>query len=385
MSARTCRFKSDRGHIFFNPFVKRTFQTPLLRWYRKNRRDLPWRKTQDPYRILLSEVMLQQTQVKTVIPYYNRFLKNYPTFQTLARAPLDKVLKLWEGLGYYSRARNLHNLAKALVDQKLKTLPNTFESLIELPGIGRYTAGAVLSIAFAKDFPLVDGNVQRVFARYFGIRQDIRTPASQKKLWEIAETLLVKGQAGDYNQALMELGALICVPKNPLCPVCPVRAHCKARQLGLQNQLPVKAAKAKVPHVQIGAGVIWKEGQILISQRPLEGLLGGLWEFPGGKLEKGETIAQCVQREIQEELGIKVSVGKRIAEIDHAYSHFKITLHVHDCQYISGKPQTLGVRAFRWVSPPELKQFAFPAANQPVIDKLLISPGKVQTAPPDAR
>jgi len=315
--------------------------------------------------------MLQQTQVDTVIPYYHRFLSKFPTFSSLAQAPLDHVLKLWEGLGYYSRARNLHALAQAVADDPGEKLPSNYEDLIKLPGIGRYTAGAVLSIAFKQDYPVVDGNVQRVLARYVGIRQDVGKPEIQKKIWALATSLVPSGHAGDYNQALMELGALICVPRQPRCLLCPVRSNCWARKHGLQDEIPVKKKKAAVPHFDIGAGVIWRDDRILISQRPLNGLLGGLWEFPGGKMERGETLPQCVKREIKEELGIDVRVGKKLAEVNHAYSHFKITLHAFHCAYVRGRPRALGVRAWKWIRPKDLVRFAFPAANQPVIRELL--------------
>jgi A/G-specific adenine glycosylase len=343
----------------------------LLRWYPKHRRDLPWRKTRDPYRILVSEIMLQQTQVQTVIPYYRRWLIAFPDFQTLARAPLNQVLKLWEGLGYYSRARNFHALAKWVVKDYQGRLPDDEATLRSLPGIGRYTAGAVLSIAFRKSVPLVDGNVMRVFSRYFCIRKNISLPATQKTLWTVAEKLVPAGNPGDYNQALMELGATICTPRRPNCPRCPLKKNCKALRLGLQEKLPVKKKKERTPHFHIGAGVIWHQGKILISQRPLKGLLGGLWEFPGGKQEPGESLPETVRREIEEELGIQVEVGKKSAEVDHAYSHFKITLHAYHCAYKSGNVRALGVKAWRWVRPPELKKFAFPAADQPIIQKLL--------------
>jgi A/G-specific adenine glycosylase len=348
-----------------------TFQRFLLQWYHHHHRKLPWRSTNDPYRILVSEIMLQQTQVQTVIPYYARWLKEFPTLRALANAPLNKVLKQWEGLGYYSRARNLHALAKAVVRAHHGRLPSTDEELKTLPGIGRYTAGAVLSIAFGKDYPVVDGNVMRVLTRYFAIRKDIAKPSTQADLWALAGRQLARGHAGDFNQALMELGATVCTPKNPACPRCPVRYSCKARRQNLQNVLPVKKKAAATPHFHIGAGVVRRGDKILISQRPLKGLLGGLWEFPGGKQEPGESLRNTVQREIKEELGIHIAVGKKLAEIDHAYSHFKITLHAHECQYRSGKVQALGVRAWRWVKPQELKHFAFPAANQPIIRKLL--------------
>ncbi len=315
--------------------------------------------------------MLQQTQVKTVIPYYGRWLKAFPTFRALAKAPLNLVLKEWEGLGYYSRARNLHALAKTVVQRYRGKLPSTPEELRALPGIGRYTAGAILSIAFDKNYPVLDGNVMRVLARHFAIRKDIRQPATQRELWELAERLLPQGNAGDYNQALMELGATVCTPKNPWCATCPFQSTCLARRQNIQDTLPIKKKASPTPHYDIGAAVIHHHGKILISQRPLDGLLGGLWEFPGGKKEPGESLKQTVRREIREELGIEIEVGKKLAQVDHAYSHFKITLHAHDCVYLSGKVQALGVRAWRWVKPSELKRFAFPAANHPIIQKLL--------------
>ncbi len=347
------------------------WQSALLGWYAKNKRDLPWRKSQDPYAILVSEIMLQQTQVKTVIPYYQRWMSRFPTWRALARANTNHVLKAWEGLGYYARARRLHALAKHLIKKCGGKLPSTYDALIRLPGIGRYTAGAVLSIAFHKDFPVLDGNVMRVLARLYAIRKDISLPAVQKELWRLCESLLPKGRAGDFNQALMELGATVCLPKGPACGRCPLRWSCAAFHDQTQEQLPLKRKSARVPHHDIGAGVIWRHGKILISQRPLRGLLGGLWEFPGGKRESGEALPATVAREIKEELGINVAVGQKLATVRHAYSHLRITLHAHECQYRSGKVRALGVHAWRWVRPAELKQFAFPAANQPVIALLL--------------
>jgi A/G-specific adenine glycosylase len=348
-----------------------SISTRLLRWYHTHRRDLPWRKTRDPYRILVSEVMLQQTQVQTVIPYYRRWVKRFPSFRSLAHSPLHRVLKLWEGLGYYSRARNLHSLAKSVVKNHRSRLPSTFEELKALPGIGRYTAGAILSIAFQKPSPVVDGNVTRVFSRFFGIRQDIALPKTQARLWHLAARLVPRKNPGDYNQALMELGATLCTPRAPDCPRCLLSRNCRAKRLGIQEHLPVKKRKPATPHFHIGTGVVWHKGKILISQRPLKGLLGGLWEFPGGKQERGESLPETIRREIQEELGIIVDVGRKLVKVDHAYSHFKITLHAHDCIYRSGKVRAQGVMDWRWARPQELKKFAFPAANQPVIQKLL--------------
>jgi A/G-specific adenine glycosylase len=351
-------------------FFVKTFQKQLLRWYHREKRDLPWRRTRDPYHILVSEFMLQQTQVTTVIPYYHRFLKSFPAFAALANAPLGKVLKLWEGLGYYSRARNLHALSKIVHRQYGGRLPNDPEQLRALPGIGPYTAGAILSIAFHKDYAVLDGNVQRVLARHFGWRQDLKNSQMQKKLWALAESLIPPGEAGDYNQAMMDLGATICTPASPRCDICPAKADCRALKNRLVDKIPLKHKTKVIPYYPIGAGVVWKGKKLLISQRPLKGLLGGLWEFPGGKKRSSESLQKCVQREIQEELGIHVQVGSKIAAVDHAYSHFKITLHVYHCRYVSGTPQTIGCRAWRWVHPHQLKNYAFPAANQPIITRL---------------
>jgi A/G-specific adenine glycosylase len=351
--------------------MKPTFQSSLLHWYQTHKRDLPWRRTNDPYRILVSEIMLQQTQVETVIPYYLRFLKTFPSFRALAKAPLGRVLKLWEGLGYYSRARNLHALAKTVCREHNGRLPNEPAALRELPGVGPYTAGAILSIAFKQDYAVLDGNVQRVLARQAGWTHDLRTTEAKKSLWTLAQSFLPHGKAGDYNQALMELGALVCTPQTPRCGACPVSSQCQARKQNKVNQIPFKPKAKVLPHYQIGAGVIWKGEKLLISQRPYNGLLGGLWEFPGGKREASESMPDCVRREIQEELGVRVKVGPRMAKIDHAYSHFKITLHAHYCRYISGIPQPTGCRAWRWVRPAELGKYAFPAANQPIIHTIL--------------
>jgi len=358
---------------FSSSKMKTAFQKDLLRWYHKNKRDLPWRLSHDPYRILVSEIMLQQTQVDTVIPYYHRFLKAFPSFRALARAPIGRVLKFWEGLGYYSRARNLHALAKIVQRNSRGQLPSDPEKLRALPGIGPYTAGAILSIAFQKDYAVLDGNVQRVLARYFGWVHDLRTSQAQEALWTLAQSLVPKGKAGDYNQAVMDLGAIVCTPHSPRCEVCPIRSECRARKRNLTEQIPFKRKSKKLPHYQIGAGVIWKGDKLLISQRPFNGLLGGLWEFPGGKQQASESIAACVGREIREELGVRVAVGAKLAEIEHAYSHFKITLHAHRCRYLSGAPKPLGCRAWRWVTPSQLRNYAFPAANQPIIQQLLSS------------
>ncbi len=344
------------------PFAKK-----LLAWYEKHKRDLPWRRTRDPYRIYLSEILLQQTRVEAVIPYYEKFLARFPDVLALANAPLDDVLKTWEGAGYYARARNLHRAAKIVVEKYRGRFPKKIGEIRELPGIGRYTAGAIASIAFKLDAPVVDGNVARVLCRYVGIREDPKANATQKQLWDIAAELLPEGHAREFNQALMELGATICLPKNPRCVVCPVQKNCVARQQGLQNVLPAKRAKKESPHKIIAAGVIYKRGKILIQQRLSEGLLGGLWEFPGGKVEVGESLQECVAREVREELGIAIRVGEKLSTVDHAYSHFSITLHAFECEFLSGRVKLSSAQKFKWVKVNELEEYAFPAANKKII------------------
>ena len=275
---------------------------PLLRWAEKHLRDLPWRvEPRDPYRVWVSEMMLQQTQVATVIPYFRRFTEHFPTVEALAAAPLDDVLKLWEGLGYYARARNLHRAARQVVAEFDGYLPDTVEELSKLPGIGRYTAGAIASIAFGRDAPVVDGNVKRVLCRVYAIRGDARQPAIQKKLWSLAAANLPKGKAGRWNEAMMELGATVCLPRSPRCDKCPLAGVCRARALGIQEKLPTKAAKKRLPHYDVTAAVIRKRGRVLIAQRPVGGMLGGLWEFPGGKRERGEALEECRQISSTEE------------------------------------------------------------------------------------
>ncbi len=344
----------------------------LLSWYDHAAADLPWRRTSNPYAIWLSEIMLQQTQVDTVIPYYERFLTSFPTVESLADAPLEDVLKQWEGLGYYSRARNLHRAAQIVAHDLGGIFPTTAEGLQQLPGIGRYTAGAIASIAFGQVAPVLDGNVIRVFSRLIDLEADVTQTNTKAQLWKLAENWLPDNRAGDYNQALMELGRTVCKPRNPLCETCPVQRHCRAYAHGTQAERPVKTRRAPTPHYDVTAGIIWNErGFLLIAQRPLDGLLGGLWEFPGGKQEADETLEECLKRELQEELAIQVEVGELFTVVKHAFTHFKITLHAFTCQYASGPPQTIGVRDFAWVKPADLEQYSFGKADREIIQALI--------------
>jgi len=355
--------------------LKQNFQRHLLTWFRRQKRDLPWRRTQDPYQIWISEVMLQQTQVDQVLPYFHRFIETFPTVESLAKAPLSQVLKVWEGMGYYARARNLYKAAQRILQDHHARIPDTFEELSKLPGIGPYTVRAVLSIAYNQDYPVLDGNVSRVLSRVFNLDENPKSSTVQKKWLQLAEKLLPPGQASDFNQALMELGALICRPQRPLCLLCPLNSFCQALALGDPTRLPVKAAKRAIPHHLIGVGIVWKDGQILIALRPPEGLLGGLWEFPGGKVEEGESLEECVIREIREELDIQVKVDKPFVKVKHAYTHFRITLHSFHCTYLGGEPKPLGCADWKWVSPEELPHYAFPKANKKILEELLNEKG----------
>ncbi|HEY9726244.1 MAG TPA: A/G-specific adenine glycosylase [Chroococcales cyanobacterium] len=344
-------------------------QQALLNWYANAKRDLPWRRDRDPYKIWVSEIMLQQTQVKTVLPYYQRWLEQFPTVEALASADLQQVLKAWEGLGYYTRARNLHRCAQELMQRYGGIFPTRFEDVLALPGIGRTTAGGILSAAFSQPVAILDGNVKRVLARLIAL--PVPPAKATKQLWELSEALLDREQPRDFNQALMDLGATVCTPKNPSCQSCPWMSHCQAYNLGIQSQIPMRETSSPLPHKIIGVAVIWNEQeQILIDRRRPEGLLGGLWEFPGGKIELGETVEECIKREILEELAIDIEVGDRLITIEHAYSHFRVTLTVHHCRHIAGIPQPLECDEVRWVTLDELDQFPFPKANTQIIAAL---------------
>jgi len=342
----------------------------LLRWFDKNARDLPWRRTRDPYAIWIAEIMLQQTQSETVKPYYRRFLARFPTVRRLARARLDSVLKVWEGLGYYCRARNLHQAAQKIVREFGARLPQTKQELLSLPGVGLYTAGAIASIAFGRDEPLVDGNVTRVLCRLFRIRLNPRSGKVRRKLWNLAEALLPPGRAGSFNQAMMELGATVCLPRSPQCDVCPLRRLCSAKEHGEQEKLPIRARKKPLPRYKVVVGVIYKNGRILIDKRKPSGLLGGLWEFPGGKVRMRESLEAALSREVREELGITVRILRPLATVQHSYSHFSVTLHAFECSHASGTPKCHTCIDYKWVHPKQLRHYAFPAANKKIMAAL---------------
>lgn len=314
--------------------------------------------------------MLQQTRVEAVIPYYQRWMGRFPSIPALAAASQQEVLAAWEGLGYYSRSRNLQRAAQILAAEHGGQLPRDLEALRRLPGIGRYTAAAIASIAFGLDAPTLDSNIRRVLARVFDVDLPARSSQGERRLWQLAAEHLPSGQAGDYNQSLMDLGATICTPRQPDCPHCPVNDLCAAYALGLQEQRPVLEPKADQPHYTVTAAVIQRAGQVLIAQRPPNGLLGGLWEFPGGKLQPGEDLASCLQRELIEELGARVAVHEQIGVYKHAYTHFKVTLHAFHCSLAGGEPRNLEHAALAWTPLTGLKDYPMGKLDRAIANQL---------------
>jgi A/G-specific adenine glycosylase len=296
---------------------------------------------------------------------------HFPTVESLAAASLDEALKLWEGLGYYSRARNLHAAARTIVNEHGGVIPQSAEELRRLKGIGPYIAGAIASIAFDQPAAILDGNVIRVFSRLYDMPDDVTGSATRRELWRLATAMMPAKRPGAYNQALMELGQRICLPARPNCHACPLADSCLARARGTQLERPVRPPRKQLPHYQVVAGVIQlKDCRLLIAQRPLDGLLGGLWEFPGGKQENGETLPAALRREIREELAIEIEVGPLLTIVPHAYTHFRITLHAFQARHVDGESRNVGVADHAWVTLDDLDAFAFAATDRKIIAHL---------------
>ena len=300
----------------------------LLTWYDQNARQLPWRSFPSPYWVWVSEIMLQQTRVETVLPYFERFIARFPDIQSLAQAEQAEVFRLWEGLGYYSRARNLHKAAKVLMDEHDGEFPSTMKELESLPGIGRYTAAAIASIAFNLPVAAVDGNIKRIYARLLNYPEIYGSPVFEKTIAHFAQEILPPDRPGDFTQALMDLGSAICTPRQPNCLTCPLQSDCLAFQNGTQAELPLKPKKAPIPHYDVCVAIIEENGKILLRKRPEKGLLAGLWEYPGGKFESSdENFEACLQREIKEKTGLIIRLDAKLGVFKHAYTHFKISVH----------------------------------------------------------
>jgi A/G-specific adenine glycosylase len=321
----------------------------LLGWYDANARFLPWRSDSTPYKVWVSEIMLQQTQVETAIPYFQRFMDRFPDLASLAEAQESEVLQNWEGLGYYSRARNLHKAARIMVSNHSGQIPADVTTLKSLPGIGAYTAGAIASIAFGAPEAALDANIRRIYLRIL----DLHEPPGSKtddRLWEFAKDILPDSRIGDYNQALMDLGSAVCTPTNSLCQLCPLQTECLAFQRGTQKELPVRKPKTKVPHRLVVAAVIKRGNEVLLARRPADGMLGNLWEYPGGSLPEGITDpAGALQALLAERFGLWIAVEAQVGVFKHAYTHFRINLHAFTCQLTDADQLSLPAE-FSWVS-----------------------------------
>jgi A/G-specific adenine glycosylase len=353
-----------------------------VEWHDTHQRALPWRDApagaRDPYSAWISEIMLQQTRVETVIDYYTHWMTRFPTIEALAAAELQDVLKAWEGLGYYARARNLHEAAQQVVVRFGGRVPAQRQELLSLPGIGPYTVGAILSLAYNQPEPILDGNVKRVLARLFDFDQPIGETSALHQLWQWARAVVEAApaqRAGACNEALMELGATLCTPQSPRCLLCPLVSFCRSAAHGTQADRPVMPPRRRTPHYDVTAGVIWQgerlRSRLLIAQRPAKGLLGGMWEFPGGKLEESDAdLPACLRREIAEELAIEIAVADQFVTVLHAYTHFRITLHVFHAHHVAGEPQAIGCADWRWATLDELVAYPFAVTDQKVIARL---------------
>lgn len=345
---------------------KQKFQERLLHWYSRNQRKLPWRETKDPYKIWVSEIMLQQTTVQTVIPYYRKWFTLFPDIKALSQAPLQKVLKAWEGLGYYLRAKNLCRASQIIMEKHKGRIPETYQSLGSLPGFGPYTTAAVLSFAFNKPYPVMDANIRRVLMRLKGLNLEAN-PSVDKNLKPFLLSLFLPGKSSLFNQAFMELGALVCRPHNPSCLVCPFQEFCRAYQEGTQEVIP-KPKKRNFHKIEAVLGIITQNDHYLIQKRPSQGLMADLWEFPGGKINRGETPAQALKREIKEELGVEIKKKKFLTRVTHSYTQFRVTLHAFLCT-LKGTPDT-HIQTVRWVTLEEFENYPFPSGSVKIIEFL---------------
>ncbi len=353
---------------------RKRIQQGMLSWFRDHGRDLPWRRDYAPYRVWISEIMLQQTQMERGVEYFLNWMAQFPTVADVAEASEQKILRNWQGLGYYDRARNLHKAAKQIVDQHRGNLPRSHAQLLELPGIGPYTAAAIASIAYNLDFPVVDANVERVYSRIFNIESPIKEKISVARVRQIAEELLPAGNAREYNQALMDFGALVCTPKNPQCEHCFCSDMCVAFEKNLVHLRPVTRKKEKQILVEMASGILFHRGLIYIQQRLENDVWGGLWEFPGGRLKKNEPPEKALVREFAEETEFQVEIDRKISTVTHYYTKYKVLLTCFTCILKDHCPEDLplpvlhAAQQYRWVKPEELDNFGFSAGHTKILD-----------------
>lgn len=354
----------------FTPAQKRDFAEKLLRWFASVMRPFPWREGYDPYRVWISEIMLQQTQADRGVAYYRKWLKLFPDVRSVAAADEAAILAAWEGLGYYSRARNLHAAAKRIVAEHGGVFPETFDAIRALPGVGEYTAGAIAAIAFNIPAPAVDANVMRIFSRILDLGLSQSDKAAKAAVAGAALALMPCGAARLFNQALMELGALVC-GKNPKCEVCPIAEHCAALRAGTVAERPVKKAGAARVALETVAGVLVRDGRVFIRQRPVGGLWGGMWEFPGGRVEPAEEPALAAVRHLREAVRLPVAVREKIGVFRHGYTVHRVTMHGFLCELVEGASEPDASRTEgRWVRPEEIGGYAFPAGDRKLLERL---------------
>lgn len=347
-------------------FNSEQFEKQLIDWFYENQRDLPWRKDRDPYKIWVSEIMLQQTRVETVIPYFNHFINEFPTLEALAYADEQQVLKAWEGLGYYSRVRNLQSAVREVCAAYNGKVPETKEEILKLKGVGPYTAGAILSIAFSKKEPAVDGNVMRVMSRILCVEEDI-SKAKTRKLFENAlYQIMTDRDPSAFNQGLMELGALICTPTSPGCLLCPVRSYCKAYERGMETKLPIKNGKIKVTEKELAALLLYNQKkEVLIEKRSNEGLLANLWQFPNHETKQRKNQAKELTQYIREKFGLEVKMGEKVQSFVHTFSHLKWNVSVYCGELIDGKIDQENVC---WVNQQTIENYPFPVSFQKIVE-----------------
>jgi A/G-specific adenine glycosylase len=348
-----------------------TFAPALLQWFRAHQRDLPWRRSADPYAIWVSEAMLQQTQVQTVLPYYERFMARFPTLAALAEASEEDVIREWAGLGYYARARNLRRGAQAVLAEHGGQVPRDVARLLRLPGVGRYTAGAIASIAYNEPAPILDGNVIRILCRIYGLRGNPKAAPLHGRLWELAELLIPPGKAREINPAMMELGATVCIPIGPRCDICPVAALCVARQQGLQEQLPETPPAVPTEAVRTVAGVVWRDDRVLLARRPARGRWAGMWQFPNGEVAPGETWEEALRRLLREVLGVEAEAGATAGTIKHSVTRYRVTLRAFHVPHFAGEPAPVGCAECAWVAPEDLADYGLPSAHRRLAETVL--------------
>lgn len=342
-----------------------TFAKNLNAWYRKHARALPWRETSDPYKIWISEIMLQQTTVSAVIPYYKKWIKMFPTVKHVAQARLQKILKTWQGLGYYSRAKNIHKSAKIICDNHQGRIPDDVNGLKKLPGFGPYTTGAVLSIAYDQRQPIIDANVRRVVMRILAVEGHADT-SQDKKILTFLMNKMPEKNLRIFNQALMELGALVCRNREPVCLACPVKSECLGYKKGIQEIIP-KPKKRIIKDIDVAIGILKRKNKYFIQKRPAGGLLADLWEFPGGKTEKGESLRAALRRELKEELDIEVESSQHLMNVRHYYTQFRANLHVSICE-IKSDPKVRKDR--KWVTLKDLSKYPMPSGSARIVERL---------------